>query len=279
MVEYKLIDRPVDAAKYMKLQFLPKAVPGVTTAKIRIRRHLQDLPVEPAKMFWRIERIDLEVNDRGVRLASSGPSGCGKSTLLYIVGGFISAAGEVRIDGKTIDGPGIDRGVVFQEYALFPWLTVRRNILYGLENRDLTSERRAEIADRLIRVIGLHGFEHRYPRELSGGMKQRVALARTLACDPSILLLDEPFGALDAQTREVMQDELLRIWLEMRKTVLMVTHDVNEAVYLSNRICVMSARPGRIVEEFTVELDRTIGREQVMLSDAFNRFATRYGFR
>jgi NitT/TauT family transport system ATP-binding protein len=120
-------------------------------------------------------------------------------------------------------------------------------------------------------VIGLHGFEHRYPRELSGGMKQRVALARTLACDPSILLLDEPFGALDAQTREVMQDELLRIWLATRKTVLMVTHDVNEAVYLSNRICVMSARPGRIVEEFTVALDRTIGREQVMLSDAFNK--------
>jgi NitT/TauT family transport system ATP-binding protein len=130
---------------------------------------------------------------------------------------------------------------------------------------------RNRIADRLIGVIGLNGFEHRYPRELSGGMKQRVALARTLACDPAILLLDEPFGALDAQTREIMQDEMLRIWLETRKTVLMVTHDVTEAVFLSDRICVMSARPGRIVEEFAVDLDRSVGRERLMLSDAFNK--------
>src|SRR5262249_35975359 len=159
---------------------------------------------------------------------------------------------------RGIDGPGIERGVVFQEYALFPWLTVRRNILYGLENRDLPAGERDQIADRLIGVIGLKGFEHRYPRELSGGMQQRVAPARTLACDPAMLLLDEPFGALDAQTREIMQDEMLRIWLETRKTVLMVTHDVNEAVFLSNRICVMSARPGRIVEEFAVDLDRSV---------------------
>src|SRR5690606_10355194 len=136
-------------------------------------------------------------------------------------------------------------------YALFPWLTVRDNILFGLNRRDLTPDERAQTADRLIGVIGLRGFEHRYPRELSGGMKQRVAIARTMACNPDILLLDEPFGALDSQTREVMQDELLRLWLDMRKTVLMITHDVSEAVYLSNRICVMSARPGQIVQEFT----------------------------
>jgi NitT/TauT family transport system ATP-binding protein len=217
-----------------------------------------------------LDRIDFAVAE-GEFVSIVGPSGCGKSTLLYIVGGFIPSDGAVLVDGRRIDGPGIERGVVFQEYALFPWLTVRRNILYGLENRDLPAAERDRIADRLIGVIGLNGFEHRYPRELSGGMKQRVALARTLACDPAILLLDEPFGALDAQTREVMQDEMLRIWLETRKTVLMVTHDVNEAVFLSNRICVMSARPGRIVEEFSVDLDRAVGRERLMLSDAFNK--------
>jgi NitT/TauT family transport system ATP-binding protein len=217
-----------------------------------------------------LDRTDLAVGE-GEFVSIVGPSGCGKSTLLYVVGGFIAADGEVRVDDRPIAGPGIERGVVFQEYALFPWLTVRRNILYGLENRPLAAEERHRIADRLVGVIGLKNFEHRYPRELSGGMKQRVALARTLACDPAILLLDEPFGALDAQTREIMQDELLRIWLETRKTVLMVTHDVNEAVFLSNRICVMSARPGRIVAEFKVDLDRSVGREQLMLSDAFNK--------
>ncbi|HEY1543981.1 MAG TPA: ABC transporter ATP-binding protein [Xanthobacteraceae bacterium] len=217
-----------------------------------------------------LDRTDLAVGE-GEFVSIVGPSGCGKSTLLYVVGGFIPADGEVLVDDRKIDGPGIERGVVFQEYALFPWLTVRRNILYGLENRRLSADERNRVADRLIGVIGLRNFEHRYPRELSGGMKQRVALARTLACDPAILLLDEPFGALDAQTREVMQDELMRIWLETRKTVLMVTHDVNEAVFLSNRICVMSARPGRIVAEFKVDLDRAVGRERLMLSDAFNK--------
>lgn len=183
-----------------------------------------------------LQATDLTVKE-GEFVSLVGPSGCGKSTFLYIVGGFLSASGEVLIDGKTVQGPGVDRGIVFQEYALFPWLTVRRNILYGPRLRNLPSKQCDEIADRLIKVIGLQNFENRYPRELSGGMKQRVAIARMLAGDPTILLLDEPFGALDAQTRETMQDELLRIWLEMRKTVLMVTHDVNEAVYLSNRIC------------------------------------------
>jgi NitT/TauT family transport system ATP-binding protein len=239
------------------------------TTKIRIR-DVSKTYGSDGEQVKALDPIDLAVNE-GEFVSIVGPSGCGKSTLLYIIGGFIPAAGEVLIDDRAISGPGIDRGVVFQEYALFPWLTVRRNILYGLENRDLARARRDEIADRLIGVIGLQKFEHRYPRELSGGMKQRVAIARTLACDPAILLLDEPFGALDAQTREVMQDELLRIWLTTRKTVLMVTHDVGEAVYLSNRICVMSARPGRIVEEYTVALDRSAGREQIMLSDAFNR--------
>lgn len=199
-----------------------------------------------------------------------GPSGCGKSTLLYTIGGFLPADGEILVDGTAITGPGTERGVVFQEYALFPWLTVRDNIAYGLDRQGVPPATKAPIVDRLIGVIGLKGFEGRFPRELSGGMKQRVAIARTLACDPAILLLDEPFGALDAQTREIMQDELLRLWLETRKTVVMITHDVTEAVYLSNRICVMSARPGTIVEEFTVDLDRTQPREQLVLSEAFN---------
>ena len=212
---------------------------------------------------------DLVVAD-GEFVAIVGPSGCGKSTLIYIVGGFLPAEGEVLVDGRAISGPGTERGVVFQEYALFPWLTVRGNIAYGLDRQGVPAAERNATVERLIGVIGLQGFEDRFPRELSGGMKQRVAIARTLACEPAILLLDEPFGALDAQTREIMQDELLRLWLESRKTVLMVTHDVTEAVYVSNRICVMSARPGRLIEEFRIELDRAKPREEIFLSDAFN---------
>jgi NitT/TauT family transport system ATP-binding protein len=161
--------------------------------------------------------------------------------------------------------------VVFQEYALFPWLTVIQNICYGLEMTGMQRAGREQVAHRLIRTIGLEGFENRFPRELSGGMKQRVAIARTLAYDPKILLLDEPFGALDSQTRETMQDELLRLWLAQRKTVVMVTHDVDEAVYLSERVFVMSKRPGRIVREFRVAIDRSGSREETVLSDAFIR--------
>jgi NitT/TauT family transport system ATP-binding protein len=239
------------------------------TSKIAIREVSKTYSSEAGKVLA-LQATNLHVKE-GEFVSLVGPSGCGKSTLLYVVGGFLAADGDVLIDGKAIEGPGVDRGIVFQEYALFPWLTVRRNILYGPRIRNLPAKQCDEIADRLIEVIGLRNFEHRYPRELSGGMKQRVAIARMLAGDPTILLLDEPFGALDAQTRETMQDELLRIWLEMRKTVLMVTHDVNEAVYLSNRICVMSARPGRIVEEFDVNLDRTGTREAIVLSDEYNR--------
>ena len=243
--------------------------PIAKTAKIEIQGVAKTYPGDNNPV-QALKAIDISIAE-GEFVSIVGPSGCGKSTLLYVVGGFLKADGKVLVDGKPIHGPGTDRGVVFQEYALFPWLTVRNNILYGLERGALPPQEREKIANRLIGVIGLNGFEHRYPRELSGGMKQRVAIARTLACDPAILLLDEPFGALDAQTREVMQDELLRIWLETRKTVLMVTHDVSEAVYLSNRICVMSARPGQIVGEFRIDLDRTLPREQLATSDAFNK--------
>jgi NitT/TauT family transport system ATP-binding protein len=218
-----------------------------------------------------LSSISLDVAE-GEFVTIIGPSGCGKSTLLYILGGFIPAdGGTIQVDGKEIAGPGIDRGVVFQEYALFPWLTVVQNICYGLEMTGMERAGREQVARRLIRTIGLEGFENRFPRELSGGMRQRVAIARTLAYDPKILLLDEPFGALDSQTRETMQDELLRLWLAQRKTVMMVTHDVDEAVYLSERVLVMSKRPGRIVREFRVALDRTGSREQTVLSDAFTR--------
>ena len=242
---------------------------ALTTAKVEIRQVSKSYETTDG-LVPALRTVDLAVRE-GEFVSIVGPSGCGKSTLLYVVGGFLSADGEVLVDGRRITGPGTDRGVVFQEYALFPWLTVRKNILFGLERTSIATPDREKIVSRLIEVIGLNGFEDRYPRELSGGMKQRVAIARTMACDPAILLLDEPFGALDAQTREVMQDELLRLWLSMRKTVLMITHDVNEAVYLSNRICVMSARPGHIVEEFTIDLDRTMPREALYLSDAFNR--------
>jgi NitT/TauT family transport system ATP-binding protein len=213
--------------------------------------------------------VDIDVAE-GEFVTIVGPSGCGKSTLLYILGGFIGAdGGSIEVDGKAVAGPGVDRGIVFQEYALFPWLTVVENIGYGLEMTHVARERREEIVARLIRTIGLQGFEHRFPRELSGGMKQRVAIARTLAYDPKILLLDEPFGALDAQTREVMQDELLRLWQATRKTVVMVTHDVSEAVYLSGRVLVMSQRPGRIVQAFPVAIDRMGEREATILNDDY----------
>jgi NitT/TauT family transport system ATP-binding protein len=217
-----------------------------------------------------LSAVDLEVAE-GEFVSIVGPSGCGKSTLLYILGGFISAdSGLIEVGGKPVTGPGTDRGVVFQEYALFPWLTVTQNIRYGLEMTGVARREREETVHRLVRTIGLEGFEHRFPRELSGGMKQRVAIARTLAYDPSILLLDEPFGALDAQTRETMQDELLRLWQATRKTVVMVTHDVNEAVYLSDRVLVMSQRPGRMVAEFTIAIDRSGNRETTMLNADFN---------
>jgi NitT/TauT family transport system ATP-binding protein len=217
-----------------------------------------------------LEGVDLSLRE-GEFVSIVGPSGCGKSTLLYLIGGFLKPeAGSIEANGRRVDGPGVERGVVFQEYALFPWLTVEGNIEYGLKEAGMSRAERNAAVQRYVELIGLAGFEKRYPKELSGGMKQRVAIARTLACGPKILLLDEPLGALDAQTREGMQDELLRIWQATGTTVLMVTHDVNEAVYLSERIIVMSKRPGTVIEEFAVTLDRSQDRESIMLSEAFN---------
>jgi NitT/TauT family transport system ATP-binding protein len=193
-----------------------------------------------------LEEVSLEVGTREF-VALLGPSGCGKSTLLYLIGGFLPTEnGRILIEGKPVAAPGPDRGIVFQHFALFPWKTVRGNVLYGLERMKLAREEREKRAQSFIDLVGLTGFEDSYPSQLSGGMRQRTALARTLAFEPKILLMDEPFGALDAQTRSLMQSELLGIWQRTRKTVLFVTHDVQEAVYLAERVAVMSARPGRI---------------------------------
>jgi ABC-type nitrate/sulfonate/bicarbonate transport system ATPase subunit len=203
-----------------------------------------------------LEGIDVEIADDEF-LTILGPSGCGKTTLLNIVAGFEQAtSGDVRLDGDPIHGPGPDRGVVFQEYALFPWLTVEQNIEFGPRERRVSrAERRARVR-RLIASVGLSGFERRYPQELSGGMRQRVALGRVLVNDPKILLMDEPFAALDAQTRTLMQDELLRVWSRERRTVLFITHNIEEAILLGDRVVVMTARPGRIKEIVAVDLPR-----------------------
>jgi len=182
-----------------------------------------------------------------------GPSGCGKSTLLRIVAGLDRpTSGDVLLDGRHIEAPGADRGMVFQSYTLFPWLTVLDNVCFGLRERGLARSAQLEIANGFIAKVGLVGFEHHFPKQLSGGMQQRTAIARALANGPRILLMDEPFGALDHQTRELMQELLLGIWEAERKTVLFVTHDIDEAVFMGTRVVVMSARPGRI------KLDRPV---------------------
>ena len=195
-----------------------------------------------------------------------GPSGCGKSTLLYIVGGFVQPTqGTVAVDGKPVTGPGPDRGPVFQEFALFPWKTVLGNVMYGPLERGMAKSKAEEKARMLIALVHLTGYENFYPKELSGGMKQRVAIARTLAYGPSILLMDEPFGALDAHTRTGLQRELLEIWERDRKTVLFVTHSVEEAVFLSDRVVVLTRSPGRIKETIKIDLPRPRRRAELLV--------------
>ena len=186
-----------------------------------------------------------------------GPSGCGKSTLLRIVDGLIPAdQGRVLVDGRVVDGPGPDRAVVFQYFGLYPWRSVLRNVEFGLELKGMPRQQRREIAFSNIAQVGLRGFENHFPHELSGGMRQRVGFARALSLDPEIILMDEPFSSVDEQTRELLQEQLLEVWRETRKTVLFVTHSIDEAVYMANRVVVMAARPGRIVEDINVDLPR-----------------------
>ena len=211
-----------------------------------------------------IESIDLSAGT-GEFVSIVGPSGCGKSTFLYMAGGFVEpSAGRILVDGRPVSAPGTDRGIVFQEFALFPWKTVLGNVTYGLRELGLSRADRNERAREYLDMVNLAGIEGMYPKELSGGMKQRVAIARTLAMDPDVLLMDEPFGALDAQTRAVLQTELMQIWERTQKTVLFVTHAVEEAIYLSDRVYVFSHRPAVVKKVVEIDIPRPRDRESIL---------------
>jgi NitT/TauT family transport system ATP-binding protein len=213
----------------------------------------------PSGRFTALEDITLDVRP-GEFLALVGPSGCGKSTLLDLLGGLTApTSGRILLDGRPIEGPARDRGIVFQQYALFPWRTAAQNVEFGLDIAGLKAKQRREIARHYLDLVGLTAFADRYPHELSGGMKQRVAIARSLAYDPEVLLMDEPFAALDAQTRETLQGELLRIWRATGKTIIFITHGIDEAVVLGQRVAVMTSRPGRI--KHVVEIPEALRNE------------------
>jgi NitT/TauT family transport system ATP-binding protein len=203
-----------------------------------------------------LDNVNLRV-DEGEFVTIVGPSGCGKTTFINLCDGLLTpTAGRIMIDGQIVTGPGTDRGMVFQDSCLMPWRTVFKNVIFGLECQGLDNAEGAVRARQFIKLVGLEGFEDHYPHELSGGMQQRCNLARALTVDPKILIMDEPFAALDAQTREIMQLELLRIWREARKTVLFITHQINEAIYLADRVIVFGARPGRVKETIRVDIER-----------------------
>ncbi|MES2161287.1 MAG: ABC transporter ATP-binding protein [Pseudomonadota bacterium] len=203
-----------------------------------------------------LKDINLEI-PQGQFVCLLGPSGCGKSTLLNAIAGFsLPSSGAITADSKLVTGPGPERGMVFQEYALFPWMTVEKNIAFGLEIKGMTQAQITAKVDQLLGMLSLGDFKHRFPKDLSGGMRQRVAIARVLALDSPIMLMDEPFGALDALTRRNLQDELLRIWAELKKTIIFVTHSIEEAIYLADRIVVMTYRPGTVKRDLMVELPR-----------------------
>ncbi|MGX6510886.1 ABC transporter ATP-binding protein [Rhodococcus sp. SJ-2] len=241
-----------------------------TDPKLRLEHVTKQFAVRgSSERFTAIDDISIDLAE-GEFLVLVGPSGCGKSTLLDLLGGLSEpTSGRILLDGREISGPGLDRGIVFQQYALLPWRTARSNIEFGLEAKGLQKKERRDLADRYLELVGLHGFGDRYPHELSGGMKQRVAIARSLAFDPEVLLMDEPFAALDAQTRESLQDELLRIWRETGKTILFITHGIDEAVYLGQRVAVLTSRPGRIKTVVDIEIDRSV--DDVRSGDAFRR--------
>ena len=238
------------------------AAAGVSVGKgMAVKLEAQDIRLEYYQprtdtRLVALDRVNLAVMD-GEFVSIVGPSGCGKTTFLSVVDGLIAAtSGRVMVDGQVVDRPGPDRAVVFQDASLLPWRTVERNIVYGLECLGVAMGEAKARARRFIDMVGLSGFEHHYPHELSGGMQQRVNLARALVMDPKVLLMDEPFAALDAQTREVMQEELLQIWLQARKTVLFITHQIDEAIFLSDRVVVFSGRPGRVKEIIEVDIAR-----------------------
>jgi NitT/TauT family transport system ATP-binding protein len=229
----------------------------MTTPQLQIAGLVKRFPVRgKPEGILALDGINLRVHP-GEFVLLLGPSGCGKSTLLNVIAGFLQPTeGHVLHEGQKVVRPDRRRTVVFQDYALFPWMTVQKNVEFGLKTQGVSLKERAEVAKRYIDLVRLSGFEDRFPHEISGGMKQRAAIARALAPNPDILLMDEPFGALDAQTRVLLQEEVARISAETKKTVLFVTHSIEEAVFLGDRIVVMSARPGRIRAEYTVPIDR-----------------------
>jgi NitT/TauT family transport system ATP-binding protein len=242
------------------------------SAMIAIDRVSQIFQTSGRQSHLALSDISLSVEE-GAFVSILGPSGCGKSTLLYIVGGFVNPTqGVATVKGRVITGPGPDRGPVFQEFALFPWKTVLGNVMYGPRQQGVKSTAAEAQARTLIEMVGLKGYENFYPKELSGGMKQRVALARTLAYHPAVLLMDEPFGALDAHTRTRLQNDLLNIWERDRKTVLFVTHSVDEAVFLSDKVVVMTRSPGRIKQVVDIDLPRPRRRAELLLDPRYQKY-------
>ncbi|UPJ98182.1 ABC transporter ATP-binding protein [Bradyrhizobium sp. 172] len=242
------------------------------SAIIEIESVSQVFQTSARKDHVALSDISLAIEE-GAFVSILGPSGCGKSTLLYVVGGFVSpTSGSAKIRGRIITGPGPDRGPVFQEFALFPWKTVLGNVMYGPRQQGVRTTEAEAQSRALIEMVGLKGYENFYPKELSGGMKQRVALARTLAYHPEVLLMDEPFGALDAHTRTRLQNDLLNIWERDRKTVLFVTHSVDEAVFLSDKVVMMSKSPGRIREVIDIDLPRPRRRSELLLDTRYQKY-------
>jgi NitT/TauT family transport system ATP-binding protein len=250
----------------------------MNATKISLRGVTKQFTVRPTKhqpqatTLTALDKVSLDIKS-GEFLSLVGPSGSGKSTLLDLLGGLSRPTiGEVLIDGTPVTGPGLDRAVVFQQYALFPWRTARANVEFGLEAQGVKRRLRQPKAREFLDLVGLSGFEERYPHELSGGMKQRVAIARSLAYDPDILLMDEPFAALDAQTRELLQDEVLRIWQATGKTIVFITHGIEEAVYLGQRVAVLTSRPGRLKQVIDIDLGDRSSSDDLRSDPAFVRY-------
>jgi NitT/TauT family transport system ATP-binding protein len=254
------------------VQTKPAHAPKPTTAMIEIEHVSQVFKTSSRQDHLALSDISLTIED-GAFVSILGPSGCGKSTLLYIVGGFVQPTqGVAKVKGRAITGPGPDRGPVFQEFALFPWKSVLGNVMYGPRQQGVKQAEAEAQSRALIEMVGLKGFEDFYPKELSGGMKQRVALARTLAYHPEVLLMDEPFGALDAHTRTRLQNDLLNIWERDRKTVLFVTHSVDEAVLLSDKVVMMTRSPGRIRQVVDIDLPRPRRRTDLLLDPRYQKY-------
>lgn len=232
---------------------------GDNSVKVEIRDLVKKFQTRNGEVVA-LNGVDLSIQDKEF-VCVVGPSGCGKSTLLNMIGGLDTpTSGEILVDGKEVDGPSPKRGIVFQQYALFPWLTVEKNVQFGLKLQGMPRERMEQVTEKYLRAVGLENFAHSYPKELSGGMKQRVAIARAYAVNPEVLLMDEPFGALDAQTRVQLQTELLETWEHEQKTCFFITHDVEEAIILAQRVVIMSARPGRVKD--IVDIDIPYPRDQ-----------------